>query len=360
MSLSEEQVSLLSRDSVEPGAAPTTGRDERLKLSADGLYYLFLIAAWTTILALLLTFINLYNGAIPLYAVFIIFWTGHVLLIFMMLRILRSMILSVIGTGKLESTHRWHLANERRFPLLQYLLFQISWILGISAVLFVFEILLYLYYSDAVTLSAVTVPIYILSSICLLNSMLCKNYTWHAAAAWFLVLIQCILINLKQTHNITDDYELLLAPTYLLIHVWMAMSTWTFLNYYLAFYELKTWQLESLILYIIGFTILFLSTYSYGKYLDGNTLDGLSYEKISLALALISVCLLSAAIGKVVFNHLEMVTKRMGAERPKKILRVDTGGWDIDEDNNFDNNFLVGEIDTRGSLFKPFRSKGHI
>jgi hypothetical protein len=82
---------------------------------------------------------------------------------------------SLVAKNEQErQTARWHQANEKRIPLIQFLMYNLSWILGISAVLVVVEILVYLETYGYVPTYSFLVPIYIVIGFALLSALICR------------------------------------------------------------------------------------------------------------------------------------------------------------------------------------------
>ena len=48
---------------------------------------------------------------------------------------------------------------------------------------------------------------------------------------------------------------------------------------------------------------------------------------------------------------LATAVRRMGAERPLSLIKLESGGWDIDENNNFELYLILGEVETNAPIF---------
>jgi hypothetical protein len=150
-------------------------RDRYVIDAVQGLNYILLITAWTIIVALALVFVNEYTANIPVWSIFLVLWIGHFILFIVFVHMIRQMLRSLLAKNDAERlTQRWHQANERRIPLIQYLMFHLLWALGISFMLVIFEILLYLSLIDAVPSYVPLVPVYVVALISFSNSLVCR------------------------------------------------------------------------------------------------------------------------------------------------------------------------------------------
>lgn len=152
-------------------------RDKYVTDAVHGLNHILLVAAWSIILALVLVFTNEYVGVIPLWSIFMILWIGHFIVFVIFLNMIRQMLRSLLAKNDAERlTQRWHQANERRIPLIQYLMFHLLWTLGISFMLVIFEILLYLSLVGMAPSWSPLVPAYIVVAISFSNSLVCRYF----------------------------------------------------------------------------------------------------------------------------------------------------------------------------------------
>ena len=134
-----------------------------------GLNHVVLVAAWTAIVALILVFVNEFtSNAIPSWGIFLVLLFGHFVLFLVVLRILRLVLHSLLPKNDAErATQKWHQANEKRIPLIQYTVYNVGWVFGVSFLLVLVEVLALLYYEGSAPLYACLVPIYILSGTAL-------------------------------------------------------------------------------------------------------------------------------------------------------------------------------------------------
>jgi hypothetical protein len=132
------------------------------------------------------------------------------------------------------------------------------------------------------------------------------------------------------------------------------MNLW--IHYLFSVSKLKQYQIEALAFYLIAFVALFLSSFSFASYMDGQDFYGYSYLKISAALAIVGSCCFFLALAKVVAISIDTMQKRMGADRPKNLVKLESGGWDLDTENSYEVYVILGEVDYAGSLWRNLSS----
>jgi len=346
----EEQQTLLPQQDQQ-----LKEQDQRNKYvfdAVDTLSFIFLLLAWTIIFVLILIFINEYTDAIPLWGIFLVIWVGHFILFLLTLRIIRLILRSLFTRKDQERfTQRWHQANEKRIPLIQYVFYHLAWILGLSMMILIFEILLYLYYNGQVPLWSTLIPLYIITGVATLNSMICRSTSTSSALTWSLLLTLTVMFNIFIYYPNSITYDNLFVPVFILIGLWICIVLYVWMNYILANYRLKSFQIEALSFYTVSFVILLLSSVSLLLYYDNETFYGYSYQKIATGCAIIGVCCFFIAFYRVIVATLSTAVRRMGAERPLSLIKLESGGWDIDENNNFELYLILGEVETNAPIF---------
>jgi hypothetical protein len=146
-------------------------------------------------------------------------------------------------------------------------------------------------------------------------------------------------------------YDNLFVPVFVLIGLWICIVFYVWMNYILANYRLKSFQIEALSFYTVSFIILLLSAVSLLLYYDNETFYGYSYQKIATGCAIIGVCCFFIALYRVLVAALATAVRRMGAERPLSLVQLENGGWDVDENNNFEFYVILGEVETNAPIF---------
>lgn len=346
----EEQQTLLPQDQQ------LKEQDQRNKYvfdAVDSLSFIFLLLAWTVIFVLILVFINEYtDDAIPIWGIFLVIWVGHFILFLLTLRIIRLILRSLFTRKDQERfTQRWHQANEKRIPLIQYVFYHLAWILGLSMIILIFEILLYLYYDGQVPLWSTLIPLYIITGIATLNSLICRSTSTSSALTWSLLLTLTIMFNIFILYPNSLTYDNLFVPVLILFGLWICIVLYVWMNYVLANYRLKSFQIEALSFYTVSFVFLLLSSIALLLYYDDETFYGYSYQKIATGCAIIGACCFFIACYRVIVAALATAVRRMGAERPLSLKKLESGGWDIDENNNFELYLILGEVETNAPIF---------
>ena len=151
-------------------------RDGYVFDAVHGLNQIFLVIAITSILTLILIFVDEFTeSVIPIWGIFLVVWIGHLALFAVMLSIVRLLLSSVLSKSeRLQFSHRWHQANEKRIPLIQYVLYQLLWVLGASFLLFIFEILLYLSIVGIISFVSLLIYAYIIIAGFVTFAILCR------------------------------------------------------------------------------------------------------------------------------------------------------------------------------------------
>jgi hypothetical protein len=171
---SEEQQSLLrNENSIDSLQAK---RDQFAMNAVSGLYQIIVVVAFAIIIAIILLFTSEFvPGVIPTWSIFLVVWLGHLSIFFVVASSIRLLLLSMLSKNDRErQSQRWHQANERRIPLLQFAIYHFMWILGLSTVLIVFEVLIYLSIIGTVSVASVFVIPYIIIGIAISNALICR------------------------------------------------------------------------------------------------------------------------------------------------------------------------------------------
>ncbi len=67
---------------------------------------------------------------------------------------------------------------------------------------------------------------------------------------------------------------------------------------------------------------------------------------LSLLSLLLSVCCFLTAIHTVASIAIEIALERAGAHRPQPLMKLDSGGWEVDPVRRYDEFPLLGEVDS--------------
>lgn len=168
---SEESKSLLCHSEYD------AGKDGFMFESAQCLNYIVVTVALAVMLALLMLVVNAFDdNAIPIIYIFVVLWFGHLVILGIDIYAVRLIFSSIDFTkGKRHANlQHLHQANERRIPLIQFVGFHLLWILGLSFVLVLFEIIMYLQYVGIAKPYSVFVLAYFILTICLATSLICR------------------------------------------------------------------------------------------------------------------------------------------------------------------------------------------
>ena len=326
-------------------------RDKSVFEAAMGLNHFVLVAAWTSIAALILVFVNEFtNNAIPTWGIFTVLLFGHFVLLLVVMRILRLVLRSLLPKNDAErSTQKWHQANEKRIPLIQYTVYNVSWVFGVSFLLVIVEVLALLYYEGLVPIYACLLPIYLLSGLALINSMLCRSTSVMGMLSWLAIFSQTLLYNIKEmteTSNLLTWTQVLL-PALILVALWLVAVLFIWLQYLRGFYHLHQYQVECLVLYFFAGSAFFLSAYGLLSLLNGQEIFGAVPDmQFATGSAIVGACAFFAGLSIAIDNVVRAAIDRMGGERPRTLVRTASGGWDVDWNNSHQNYLLTGDIES--------------
>lgn len=82
--------------------------------------------------------------------------------------------------------------------------------------------------------------------------------------------------------------------------------------------------------------------------LQGTDISGVDSATVALGTLLAGLVLFFVSLSKVVHSQLEVVSSRMGSDRPTEIVRGASGGWEKDPGKGFAVFPLIGEVDVLG------------
>lgn len=329
----------------------TQDRDKSVYEAALGLNHFVLVAAWTSIAALILVFINEFtNNAIPSWGIFTVLFFGHFVLLLVVMRILRLILRSLLPKNDAErSTQKWHQANEKRIPLIQYTVYNVSWIFGVSFLLVIIEVLALLYYEGVAPVYASLAPIYLLTGVALINSVLCRSTSLVGALTWGALFTQTLLYNLKEVASTADllTWTEVLIPAFAVIVMWLVVVLFIWIQYLRSVYHLHQYQVECLVLYFLAGSAFFVSGYGLMAYLEGQEIFGaVPDQKFATGAAIVGACFFFSGLSIAMDNIVRAAIDRMGGERPRTLVRTAGGSWDVDWNNSHQNYLIMGDIES--------------
>ena len=176
----DERTRLLPKPQVNPNDQKLDVKTEKQQYlefavySLEGMLFIFMLSLiFTTILSI----VRETNGyKLPLWLIFLPVWLGHAIIFGISLRVLQLTFRSLIpGFEKDKLTNKVLKTNEKRVALAQYSLYNLLWLHGISSMAILFEVLLYLGLMEIIPLYACLIPIYIVSSIAIINTLICRS-----------------------------------------------------------------------------------------------------------------------------------------------------------------------------------------
>lgn len=108
---------------------------------------------------------------------------------------------------------------------------------------------------------------------------------------------------------------------------------------------MQQYQVESIALYIVSFTLGMFANVVILTYLNNVSLVGPYSVGVAYIVILLAAFLFFIALSRVVQEQLNLVIVRMGSDRPLLLSRSGNGGWDVDQARGYHVNLLLGEID---------------
>ena len=136
-------------------------------------------------------------------------------------------------------TQRWHQSNERRIPLIQFVMYHLAWIFGLSFVFVVDEILVYLYYQNLAPSYSFLVPFYIVTGIAISNSLVCRSTALSIMFSWALFLAFVILYNIRLYDAEALTWMNVFTPLLVLFSFWVLVLIFIWVTYLRSLYHLK-------------------------------------------------------------------------------------------------------------------------
>ena len=173
----EERQSLLHADgSLSEISQHQSKRDKSAAEAVINLHQIVVVMALCYLgVSCVITVNTFVSNTFPSWVIFLLIWLGHAAIFFICFYSIRLMLQSMIAKNNRERfTQRWHQANEKRIPLLQFAIYHISWIFFLSIALIVFEILSYLAIIGVSQQYAIFVIPYVIIGISLSNSLVCR------------------------------------------------------------------------------------------------------------------------------------------------------------------------------------------
>lgn len=152
------------------------GRDKMAAAAVQSLLYIVVIAAVTIISVLIVEIANAFTrDSVPIWVPFLIFWIGHIVVGGTIYQSIRYMLQAMVSKSNRERfSQKWHQANERRIPLIQFTVFNLAWIFGLSFALVIAEVLALLACLNIVPVVCAFIIPYVIVSIAISNSLLCR------------------------------------------------------------------------------------------------------------------------------------------------------------------------------------------
>ena len=236
----EETTGLLSTDEKI--------KDQYVIRAVEHLHWILYVVSWTILFVFLFLFINEFvDHAIPIWAIFLVLWIGHVLLLIVAGSSIQLVLDSMTSDGDEErTTASWHQINERRIPWIQYLMYNLAWVLWTSMILWIFEILVFLSTMSMVEPYDCLVPIYIVSGLAILTAFVCRSSALSVTITWILILTTVALIHTKLLYPDRFDYSDIFIPIYILLAYWIALCFYTVFWHASDVYRLKVGALAIL------------------------------------------------------------------------------------------------------------------
>jgi hypothetical protein len=151
-------------------------RDKHVADAVENLYLVVVICAVALFAALCVEVINCFvPGSMPTWTLFLFLWVGHFVLLIVLFQSVKHMLHAMISKSTRERfSQKWHQANERRIPLIQYAVYHIGWIFGLSFALVITEIIAYLAVVGVIPAYAAFIIPYIIIGGALSNSLVCR------------------------------------------------------------------------------------------------------------------------------------------------------------------------------------------
>lgn len=164
------------RYSREEKTDDRTEKQQYLEFAVSSLKTILIIFLCSVILATTCNIVYEVNTSyMPLWVIFFCLWLGHAVIFGISVRVIQLLFRSLIpGFEKDKLTNKVLRTNEKRVALAQFTLFNLLWLHGVSLIAIIFEILLYLSLENITPAYAPLIPLYILASISIVNTLICR------------------------------------------------------------------------------------------------------------------------------------------------------------------------------------------
>lgn len=223
-----------------------------------------------------------------------------------------------------------HLDRTEYLPLLQKALKFGLKTGGLSLLIFIFEILLYIRIIDEeISMTLMFTPIWIIVGVGIIDGIICKTQHVTRVFSWFLALSFMILMVLKYDYNLDEDIQPQIILGTIVAMLAMAIgSLYYILNgHRIGYFHLSASQSSAGILYllgIIGFSVLFVMCTAMHMARPNIFI----VRVIMVALAPLSVALMGLGAWAISRDEFELLLQYGGQSsiQPKK-LRLEKSGW---------------------------------
>jgi hypothetical protein len=325
-------------------------RDQYVIEAVDTLVIILLIVGFSLISANILVLVDQnVDMEIPLWSIFTVLWVGQFAILIAALYAVRMMLKAMIikvKRGK-RLAQKWHHANEKRIPLVQYVLIHLGTVLGVSFVVAIFEINLYFALAGMISKYVPLGIAYAITGFSFLGSILCKSQAdLYSMGAWGMALLFVILLNVKFSND-SMPWGAVLFPLFVLTGAPLVVIASIIVKYLMRNYLLKPYQLEALCLLIVSFTCYLLAVVSIANAVHGYMIFDIPYSEMATILTLVGSLLFFVAVWRITVEALATAIVRMGSDRPKPLVRLPGGGWELDLEETFELFPIIGEIEVR-------------
>lgn len=254
-------------------------KDQCVVRAVEHLLIILYVVTATVLLVIFLLIVNLltFADAVPYWGIFLVIWMGHLSVLVVVGSSVHLVLQSVTtdsgdtaADGDEErTTAQWHQLNERRIPLVQFLMYNLAWVLWVSLVLVVFEVLLYLALEGDVAATACLVPVYVASGLAIVSAILCRSAALSVTVTWLLLLATAILVHVTLSDPDRLHPSDAVIPSYALVAYWTLLCLYTLLLHAVDVYRLHTDQLLILVYYIVAAALFLLTIVVVDEFLGG-------------------------------------------------------------------------------------------
>ena len=317
----------------------------------DGVYnliHILIVVICAALVATAIAFVREFVAEIPLWVIFTIVWIAHGIIFFLAIRTVQLLFKSLTpgGSEPERAAQKWQRSNEKRISLAQFALYNLLWILGVSAILLSFDILLYLGLVRKIPISICLIPIYITAGIAVLNALVCRTTQVAAGISWIALLVFCILCTLKLSGETPLPWMIVVIPLLIILLSWLVNFIYILGMASCGIYVLKGYQIEAIILYLLSVaaaatTIILIVP----EDLPFDRLNITLRTEIVIGTAFVAECLFFAGVLRCSFEAVVLAISRMGSDRPQTLVRSEAG-WGVDASNSFEHYVLLGEVES--------------